>query len=132
MPSISRLPSARIRPMWASPPGPAARSRPRIFSTGLTRSTDPPVKIRNIHPSTLLPGAVLTVSCWLLPVAEVPATTPLRVCHGDHYNVVELPFVPTAITSSGMVAGTTEAHRAALWRPHSGLQELRVPEGFRF
>jgi hypothetical protein len=65
-------------------------------------------------------------------VTEVLATTPLRVCHGDQYNIVELPFVPTVITSSGMVAGTTEAHQAALWRPHSGLQELRVPEGFRF
>ena len=74
----------------------------------------------------------MAVSCCLLPVTEVSATAPLRVCHGDQYNVIGLPFVPSVITSSGRVAGTTEAHRAALWEPHSGLRELRVPDGFRF
>jgi hypothetical protein len=86
----------------------------------------------NVRPPTLLRGTVLAVSCWLLSVAEVRAATPFRVCHSDQYNVVELPFVPTVITSSGVVAGTTEAHHAALWRRGSGLQELRVPEGFHF
>jgi hypothetical protein len=46
--------------------------------------------------------------------------------------VVELPFSPSVITSSGVVAGTTELHRAVLWRRKSGLQELNVPEGFHF
>jgi uncharacterized membrane protein len=86
----------------------------------------------NIQPPTLFLGTVLAVSCWLPPAAEVRANTPSRACHSDQYNVVDLPFLPTVITSSGVVAGTTEAHRAALWRRGSGLQELSVPEGFHF
>jgi uncharacterized membrane protein len=86
----------------------------------------------NIHPPTLLLGTVLAVSCGLLPAAEVRATTPTHACHSDQYNVVELPLLPTVITPSGVVAGTTEAHRAAVWRRGSGLQELSVPEGFHF
>jgi uncharacterized membrane protein len=86
----------------------------------------------DIHPPTLLLGAVLAVSCWMLPTAGARADTPSRACHSDQYSVVELPFLPAVITSSGVVAGTTEAHRAVLWRRGSGLQELSVPEGFHF
>jgi hypothetical protein len=46
--------------------------------------------------------------------------------------VVELPFTPSIIASSGVVAGTTDLHRAVLWRPNSGLQEFIVPDGFHF
>jgi probable HAF family extracellular repeat protein len=75
---------------------------------------------------------VLVVCSWSIPVAAVGANKPSRACRGDQYTVVELPFLPTVITASGVVAGMTEEHRAALWRRGSGLQELSVPEGFRF
>ncbi len=66
-------------------------------------------------PPTLLLGMVLAASC-----------------RNTQYNVVELPFTPSVISSSGVVAGTTELNRAVVWRRRSGLRELQVPEGFRF
>jgi hypothetical protein len=48
------------------------------------------------------------------------------------YSVVDLPFIPKIITPSGVVAGITELHRAVVWRRKSGLEELSVPEGFRY
>ncbi len=46
------------------------------------------------------------------------------------YTLVALPFVPTSINARRQVAGTTEAHRAALWTAKDGLTELPLPEGF--
>jgi uncharacterized membrane protein len=46
--------------------------------------------------------------------------------------VVELPFIPSVISSSGAVAGITEVRRAVLWRRKSGVQELSVPDGFHY
>ena len=64
-------------------------------------------------PPTLLLGMVLAVSC-----------------QNTQYNVIELPFTPSVISSSGVVAGTTELNRAVLWRRGSGVQGLKVPEEF--
>jgi hypothetical protein len=77
-------------------------------------------------------GMALAASSWLLPAAVAGAEAPSRECRNTHYNVFELPFIPSVITSSGVVAGTTELHRAVVWRRKSGLQELTVPEGFHF
>jgi uncharacterized membrane protein len=74
----------------------------------------------------------LAVFSGLLSAAEVRAETPLRACHNTHYKVVELPFIPRVISTSGVVAGITEAHRSAVWRRESGIRELTVPEGFRY
>jgi uncharacterized membrane protein len=77
-------------------------------------------------------GTALACLSWLLPAAVVRAEAPSRACQSTQYHVSELPFIPSIITSSGVVAGTTELHRAVLWRRKSGLQELIVPEGFHF
>jgi probable HAF family extracellular repeat protein len=41
-----------------------------------------------------------------------------------------LPFTPTLVTPSGVVAGITELRRAVVWHRESGVEELSVPEGF--
>jgi hypothetical protein len=83
-----------------------------------------------MRPPTFLLGMALVGFSGLLPAAVARAEAPSRECRSTHYNVLELPFVPSVITSSGVVAGTNELHRAVLWRRRSGLQELTVPEGF--
>jgi hypothetical protein len=68
-----------------------------------------------------------------LAAAPTQAATPSHVCRSTtRYSVVELPFIPKAITPSGVVAGITELHRAVVWRRKSGLEELSVPEGFHY
>ena len=43
--------------------------------------------------------------------------TPSHSCRSiNHYSVIELPFIPKVIASSGEVAGITELHHAVLWR----------------
>ena len=65
--------------------------------------------------------------------AIAQAGTPPHSCRSiTRYNVVELPFIPRVITSSGAVAGITELHRAVLWRRKSGVEEVSVPEGFKY
>ena len=61
--------------------------------------------------------------------AEVPSHACRKI---TRYSVIELPFIPKVITSSGVVAGITELHHAVLWRRESGVEELSVPEGFNF
>jgi uncharacterized membrane protein len=74
----------------------------------------------------------LAVSFWLLPVQVLHAASVALRCQNTHYKVAEVPFLPEVISPSGVVGGVTDAHRAVLWRPQSGLQELTVPQGFRF
>ena len=71
----------------------------------------------------------------LLALAAAPAhaATPSHECHKvTRYSVIELPFIPKVISSSGEVAGITELHHAVLWHRKSGLEELSVPEGFKY
>jgi uncharacterized membrane protein len=59
--------------------------------------------------------------------------TPPHSCPNiSRYSVIELPFIPKVIASSGVVAGITELHRAVLWHAKSGVEELSVPEGFKY
>ena len=68
-----------------------------------------------------------------LSAVMVHAATPSHLCPGiTRYNVIELPFIPKVISSSGEVAGITELHRAVLWRRKSGVEALSVPEGFKY
>jgi uncharacterized membrane protein len=61
------------------------------------------------------------------------AGTPSHACRRiTRYSVIELPFIPKVIASSGVVAGITELHRAVLWRRQSGVEEVSVPEGFKY
>src|SRR5579871_2520541 len=61
------------------------------------------------------------------------ALTPAAECRNiTRYSVTELPFIPKVISSSGEVAGITELHRAVVWRPKAGVEELIVPDGFKY
>ena len=51
-------------------------------------------------------------------------------CSAEHYKVIALPLLPARINELGQIAGTTTAHRAALWTEQSGLRELPLPAGF--
>jgi probable HAF family extracellular repeat protein len=51
-------------------------------------------------------------------------------CTAQHYKIVALPFRPSHISDSGMVAGTTSGKRAALWSESAGLQEVDLPAGY--
>ena len=48
------------------------------------------------------------------------------------YKVTELPLHPAAVNSSLQVAGTSMAHRAAIWKNDTGLTELPLPEGYAY
>ena len=78
-----------------------ARTAPLIIAMGL------------VVPASLLMGQANNTSC----VAE-------------HYKVIALPLRPAHINEARQVAGTTSAHRAALWAEQSGLHELPLPAGF--
>src|ERR1035441_9971932 len=61
------------------------------------------------------------------------AEEPSRACSSiARYDVVPLPFTPTLITPSGVVAGITDLRRAVVWQRKSGVEELSIPEGFNF
>jgi uncharacterized membrane protein len=82
--------------------------------------------------STLVPAMVLAGLLGLF-AAMAQAGTPSQACRNiTRYNVIELPFIPKVIASSGEVAGITELHHAVLWRRKSGVEELSVPEGFKY
>jgi probable HAF family extracellular repeat protein len=51
-------------------------------------------------------------------------------CVAERYKVVAVPLRPAQINEARQVAGTTAAHRAALWTERSGLRELPLPAGF--
>lgn len=62
-----------------------------------------------------------------------PAAEPSRACANvARYDVVTLPFNPTLINPSGVVAGVTDLRRTVIWRRESGVEELSVPDGFTF
>jgi uncharacterized membrane protein len=65
------------------------------------------------------PGAAL---------AAAPARPP--DCAIGRYQIIDVPLNPAAINDSRLIAGTTASHRAALWSPSGGLQELPLPPGF--
>jgi hypothetical protein len=83
--------------------------------------------------ATLVPVMALAGLLGVLFSARAQAETPSRACpNATRYSVVDLPFIPRVITSSGVVAGMTELRRAVVWRRKSGVEELSVPEGFHY
>jgi hypothetical protein len=83
--------------------------------------------------ATLVPVMVLAGFLGVFFSAIAQAETPSRACRNTtRYSVTALPFIPKVIASSGVVAGITELHRAVLWRRKSGVEELSVPEGFKY
>ena len=83
--------------------------------------------------ATLGPVMALAGLLGVFFSAIAQAETSSRACPSTtRYSVVDLPFIPRVITSSGVVAGMTELRRAVVWRRKSGVEELSVPEGFRY
>jgi probable HAF family extracellular repeat protein len=64
------------------------------------------------------------------PPAPPRCASPAAISPVVRYRVMDLPLNPAAINDSGEVAGTTAAHRAALWSAGRGLRELPLPPGF--
>jgi len=51
-------------------------------------------------------------------------------CTAQHYRIVAISLVPAAINDSAVVAGTTDKHKAAIWRSEEpGLQKIPSPAG---
>lgn len=65
----------------------------------------------------------------LLAVSPLLAQAP--PCTAAHYKVVALAIVPAGINDSGVIAGTTAKHKAALWSEKTGVKEITIPAGFR-
>jgi len=65
----------------------------------------------------------------LILAASAAAQTPVRPA-ATHYRVVPLPFRPSRINDSGVIAGSTEDHMPAVWTEKDGLRQLGLPPGF--
>jgi probable HAF family extracellular repeat protein len=71
----------------------------------------------------------------LVPVMGLSAlaaadTTGSSGCSADRYKLVPLPLRAASINDSGIVAGMTQKHRAALWTRTAGLREVPLPAGY--
>jgi len=55
-----------------------------------------------------------------------------EACVPPKYKVTELPLHPAAVNGSLEVAGTSMAHRAAIWKNATGLTELPLPAGYAY
>ncbi len=71
-------------------------------------------------------------SFLIVLLAAFPLFAQTRPCTAEHYKIVAVPIVPAAINDSGVVAGTTAKHKAALWSEKAGVKEISIPSGFRF
>src|SRR4029077_289809 len=68
---------------------------------------------------------------WLLVSGAFALAQGNRVqCTAQHDKIVALPFRPSHISDSGMVAGTTSRNRAALWSESAGVQEVDLLAGY--
>lgn len=65
----------------------------------------------------------------LFTAVSLLAQTP--PCSAEHYKIVAIPLVPSAINDSSQIAGTTTDHKAALWDEKKGTTKIPVPAGFR-
>lgn len=77
----------------------------------------------------------LTLTLALLSVVQpaysIGALSP-SACASPHYQVREIPFIPSAINDSGMVVGRDRFHHAVIWTLRDGVKQLPDPESFHF
>lgn len=85
--------------------------------------TNPPLPAIAATPIILLLAASLA--------SPGVAQTAGKACAADHYRykITALPLHPVRINNSGVVAGTTEDHRVAVWTSNDGLRETELPAG---
>ncbi len=69
-------------------------------------------------------------SLLIVLLAAFPLFAQTPPCTAEHYKIVAVPIVPAAINESGVIAGTTSKHKAALWSQKSGVKEIVLPAGF--
>lgn len=67
----------------------------------------------------------------LLAALSIPLLAQDPPCTADRYKIVAIPIVPAAINDSGVIAGTTSRHRAALWTEKKGTAQVPLPAGYR-
>jgi probable HAF family extracellular repeat protein len=70
-------------------------------------------------------------SLFILLLASLPISAQMEPCTAAHYKVAAVPIVPASVNDSGVIAGTTAKHKAALWSEESGVKEIAIPSGFR-
>ena len=70
-------------------------------------------------------------SALIVLLAAFPLCAQTPPCTAEHYKIVAVPIVPAAINDSGVIAGTTSKHKAALWDEKTGVKEIAIPSGFR-
>jgi probable HAF family extracellular repeat protein len=66
----------------------------------------------------------------VVPAPFLAAQSTGKQCVAEHYQLIPLPMRPARINDAGQIAGTTSAHRAALWSEKEGLKQISVPSGF--
>jgi probable HAF family extracellular repeat protein len=94
-------------------------------------------KVKAFRGANCLTACTSLAFAWVKIAAALGSPTPAvgaqaapAGCAVVRYRVMNLPLNPAAINDSGEVAGTTAAHRAALWSARRGLKELPLPPGF--
>ncbi len=76
---------------------------------------------------------MLVAGTLLLAVFQVPllpGQARSTACVAKQYKIVPLPLRPARINSSGQIVGKTDSNQAAVWTERSGLQKIRLPDGF--
>jgi probable HAF family extracellular repeat protein len=84
----------------------------------------------SIAPGTLLAALALSAMFPFSMSMAAPGTEKNAGCGADRYKLVPLPLRAVSVNDSGLVAGMTEKHRAALWTRSAGLREVPLPTGF--
>jgi probable HAF family extracellular repeat protein len=67
---------------------------------------------------------------FLFSLCATAARTETKPCVAPRYKVSTIPLRPASINQSGEIAGTTSAHKAALWSQQHGLQEIDLLPGY--
>ncbi len=77
--------------------------------------------VRHLHLLLWIAAGALGVTAR----AQSPPQGPIGL-----YEAIALPLRPAAINEAGEIAGTTPAHRAAIWSRKAGLRLIPLPAGF--
>ena len=72
----------------------------------------------------------MVLGCLVLAVTPLWAKAAADACLSTRYSMRQLPFLPTVISQSALVAGTNEVSHPVVWQARTGIRELQVPKGF--
>jgi probable HAF family extracellular repeat protein len=71
-----------------------------------------------------------TILIPLLAAFSISLFAQNPACTSERYKIVAIPIVPAAINDSGVIAGTTANHKAALWAEPNGTTPIPLPPAF--